>query len=241
MLIYQLEKKKESKYMRIGIDIDNCISNFDDTLLKEYLKHDKELRNTGIINENPEYLRKGMFDWTDEEENSFYNANIENFAKKLRPLEDSSYYIKKLKEDGHEIYIITGRNNGEYTNPHELTKEWLNKYDIVYDKLIFTDAYDKHSKTVVCLENNIDLMIEDSTRISLDLISNGIKVYTMNTRYNQKEQTLDRVSKWKEIYERISKLNKKEHNKKGNYNNSNLKWNSKKRNKRKKDIKTLLI
>ena len=43
--------------MRIGIDIDNCISNFDDTLLKEYLKHDKELRNTGIINENPEYLR----------------------------------------------------------------------------------------------------------------------------------------------------------------------------------------
>ena len=63
--------------MRIGIDIDNCISNFDDTLLKEYLKHDKELRNTGIINKNPEYLRKGMFDWTEEEESSFYHANIE--------------------------------------------------------------------------------------------------------------------------------------------------------------------
>ena len=196
--------------MRIGIDIDNCISNFDDTLLKEYLKHDKELRNTGIINENPEYLRKGMFDWTDEEEMSFYNANIENFAKKLKPLEDSAYYIKKLKEDGHEIYIITGRNNGEYINPYELTVEWLNKYDIIYDKLILTDAYDKHAKTVECLKNNINLMIEDSTRISLDLINNGIKVFTMNTRYNQKEQTLDRVSKWKEIYERISKLNKKD-------------------------------
>lgn len=202
--------------MKIGIDIDNCISNFDDTLLKEYLKHDKELRNTGIINENPKYLREGMFDWTQEEENSFYNDNIENFAKNLKPIVDSSYYIKKLKEDGHEIYIITGRNNGEYKNPYELTKEWLNKYDIVYDKLIFTDAYDKHAKSVVCLENNIDLMIEDSVRISLDLISNGIKVYTMNTRYNQKEQTLDRVSKWKEIYERISKLNKKEDNEKVN-------------------------
>lgn len=202
--------------MRIGIDIDNCISNFDDTLLKEYLKHDKVLRNTGIINENPEYLRKGMFDWTEEEENSFYNANIENFAKKLKPIQDSSYYIKKLKEDGHEIYIITGRNNGEYTNPNELTKEWLDKYNIIYDKLILTNAYDKHAKTEVCLENNIDLMIEDSITISLDLISNGIKVYTMNTRYNQKEQTLDRVSKWKEIYERISKLNKKEDNQKVN-------------------------
>lgn len=202
--------------MRIGIDIDNCISNFDDTLLKEYLKHDKELRNTGIINENPEYLRKGMFDWTEGEENSFYDANIENFARKLKPIEDSSYYIKRLKEDGHEIYIITGRNNGEYKDPYELTKEWLNKYDIIYDKLIFTNAYDKHAKSEVCLENNIDLMIEDSTRISLDLINNGIKVYTMNTRYNQKEQTLDRVSKWKEIYERISKLNKKKITKKVN-------------------------
>ena len=202
--------------MRIGIDIDNCISNFDDTLLKEYLKHDKELRNTGIINKNPEYLRKGMFDWTEEEESSFYHANIEDFAIKLRPIEDSVYYIRKLKEDGHEIYIITGRNNGEYINPKELTTQWLDKYNIVYDKLIFTNSYYKNAKTEVCLENNIDLMIEDSTRISLDLINNGIKVYTMNTRYNQKEQTLDRVSKWKEIYEKISKLNKKKITKKVN-------------------------
>lgn len=202
--------------MRIGIDIDNVISNFDDTLLKEYLKHDKELRNTGIINENAEYLRKGMFDWTEEEEKSFYNENIEEFAKKLKPLEDVSCYIKKLKENGHEIYIITGRDNGEYTNPYKLTEEWLNRYDIIYDKLLFTNAYDKHAKTEVCVENNIDLMIEDSTRISLDLINNGIKVFTMNTRYNQKEQSLDRVSKWKETYERISKLNKKEENQKVN-------------------------
>ena len=57
--------------MRIGIDIDNCLANFDDVLLKAYLRHDKTLRNTGIINENPEYLRRGMFDWTADEEQSF--------------------------------------------------------------------------------------------------------------------------------------------------------------------------
>lgn len=202
--------------MKIGIDIDNCISNFDDTLLKEYLKHDKELRNTGIINGNAESIRRGMFDWTEKEENDFYNSNIENFAKKLKPLDDSSYYINKLMEDGHEIYIISGRNNGEYTNPWKLTEKWLNKYSVVYDKLILTDTYDKHAKTVACLENNVDLMIEDNIKISLDLVSNGIKVLTMNTRYNQKEKTLDRVSKWKEIYERILKLNKKLDDKKVN-------------------------
>ena len=38
-----MQKKRKYK-IKIGIDIDNCISNFDDVLLKEYLKHDKELR-----------------------------------------------------------------------------------------------------------------------------------------------------------------------------------------------------
>lgn len=196
--------------MKIGIDIDNVISNFDDILLKEYLKHDKELRNTGIINENAEHFRKGMFDWSEDEEKSFYIENIERIAKKLQLIENAPLYIKKIKEDGHKIYIISGRNNGEYKEPYKLTKKWLDKYNIIYDKLILTDAYNRHEKTEKCIENNIELMIEDSTKTCLDLLNNGIKVYTMNTRYNQKEKTLDRVSNWKEIYERINILNKKE-------------------------------
>ena len=35
--------------MRIGIDIDNVISNSNDVLLNDYLKHDKTLNNNGII------------------------------------------------------------------------------------------------------------------------------------------------------------------------------------------------
>lgn len=202
--------------MRIGIDIDNVISNFDDTLLKEYLKHDKELRNTGIINENPEYFRRGMFDWTEDEEKSFYNDNIERWANNLKPLDDVSYYIQKLKEDGNEIYIISGRDNGEYENPYRLTEEWLEKHNIVYDKLILTNAYNKQEKAEICLKNNVDIMIEDSINTCINLIDGGIKTYTMNTRYNQKELLLNRVSKWKEIYEKISNEYKIKDNKKVN-------------------------
>lgn len=72
------------------------IANFDDTLLSEYLKHDKRLRNTGIINNNPPYLRKGMFDWSEEEEQFFYKNNIESIAKRLKPLNNAANYIKKL-------------------------------------------------------------------------------------------------------------------------------------------------
>ena len=35
--------------MRIGLDIDNVISNFDKKLMEELIKEDKNKRNTGII------------------------------------------------------------------------------------------------------------------------------------------------------------------------------------------------
>ena len=52
--------------MKIRIDIDNVISNFNDTLLNEYLI--QTLRSNGIINKNAKYIRNGMFDWTEEAE-----------------------------------------------------------------------------------------------------------------------------------------------------------------------------
>lgn len=55
--------------MRIGVDIDNVLSNFSEELLREYIIHDKEINGNGIINKN-ECIRK-MFDWKDEEEKSF--------------------------------------------------------------------------------------------------------------------------------------------------------------------------
>ena len=197
--------------MKIGIDIDNVISNFNDELLKEYLKHDKELRNTGIINKDV-FIRYGMFDWTEKEETEFYKNSIERIAIKLKPIHRATETIKKLKEDGNEIIIISRRNNGEYNNPYKLTEEWLAKYNIVYDKLILTNAYNKEEKANVCKENNIDIMIEDSTQTAVNIEKVGTKVLFMNTRYNKNNENFEKVSNWKEIYSKISKLYKKDKN-----------------------------
>lgn len=188
--------------MRIGIDIDNVISNFNEVLLSEYIKHDKDLRNTGIINENADYIRRGMFDWTKEEETEFYKNNIERIARNLDIIYGAKEYIDKLKSDGHYIYIITGRDNGEYTNPYNMTKEWLRKHDIYYDELILTDAYDSHAKSNICIENNINVMIDDSVRICKDCIRSGINTILMDTPYN-KYANIKRVNNWKEFYEYI--------------------------------------
>ena len=185
--------------MKIGIDIDNVISNFNDTLLTEYLLHDKELRNSGIINKNADYIRKGLFDWNENEETNFYKNNIERIAKKLGVIEGAKEYIDKLHDDGHIIYIITGRDNGEYTEPYNMTKKWLEDNNIYYDDLILTDAYDKHAKTKQCLEHNIDIMIDDSVSICSDCVENGITTILMDTPYNR-YSNIQRVKSWKEFY-----------------------------------------
>ncbi len=190
--------------MKIGIDIDNVLSNFNEELLKEFLNYDKKLRNTGIIDKNADYITRGMFDWSKEELDDFYYKNIERIAKNLNVIDKAPEYIKKLRENGYEIYIISGRDNGEYSNPYKMTSEWLNKYKIEYDKLILTNAYDSLEKAKICLENEISIMIDDSTRILLEVDKNGTTALLMDTPYNRGVDNLKRVFNWEEIYEFIT-------------------------------------
>lgn len=188
--------------MRIGIDIDNVLSNFNEVLLNDYINHDKRLRNKGIVNDNV-YIRK-MFDWSEDEEKQYYKDNIERLAGLFKPIKDCSKYIKKLRDNGNYICIISGRDNGEYSDPYNMTIDWLKKYDIEYDKLILTNAYNHQEKADVCIENNIDIMIDDSINVCIKCFLNNIKPLLFNTEYNKSETGYTRVNSWEEIYEYIT-------------------------------------
>ena len=192
--------------MRIGVDIDNVLSNFNEVLLNDYIRHDKEVRNKGIIKNNV-YIRE-MFDWTKDEEQQYYNDNIERLAEFFEPIKDCAKYIKKLREEGNAVYIISGRDNGEYSDPYNMTIKWLNKYGIEYDKLILTNAYHHQQKASACMENKIDLMIDDSRTVCEECIKNNINSVLFNTDYNQDELRFKRVNDWEEIYNYIAKNHK---------------------------------
>ena len=196
--------------MNIGINIDNVISNFNEMLIKEFLIHDKELRGTGIINPKL-FVTRGMFDWNEKEIYEFYNTNIERIAKNLGIIENAPEYINKLKAEGHKIYIITGRDNGEYSNPYKMTRDWLKKYNINYDELLLTNAYNSSEKAIVCLGKDIDIMIDDSIHVCNSVNQYGIEALLMDTDFN-KQYIGTRVYNWKEIYEFISNYKKEKVN-----------------------------
>ena len=194
--------------MMIGIDIDNVISNFDEALLKEFLNHDKEIRNTGIINKNL-YMTKGMFDWSKDEIKEFYTDNIERIAKNLILKEGAKEYIDLLKKDGHTIYIISARDNGEYVDPLKLTLEWLKEQEIRYDELILTKS--PIQKIDVCKEKRLDIIIDDSVTVCSNAESIGTVSLLMNTSYNQNVD-IRRVNNRQEIYYFVSNYKKNKMN-----------------------------
>ena len=196
--------------MKIGIDIDNVLSNFNEILLNDYLEHDKVLNNSGIIHKD-EYIRK-MFDWDVSYEQEYYKNNIERLASFFTPIEDSSKYINKLKNTGNEIYIISGRDNGEYSDPHNMTINWLKKYNIPYDRLILTNAYKHQEKADICNELGIDIMIDDSVNVCAKCSENNIECILFKTPYNKKEYRFNRLGSWKEIYDYITNYKKQKFN-----------------------------
>lgn len=200
--------------MRIGVDIDNVISTFNEELLEEYIKHNEELGYSNEINENADYITRGMFNWAEGEVEAFYRDNIERIVNKLSVKDGAKEYIDKLKNDGHSIYIITGRDNGEHSDPYNNTKKWLDDNAIYYDKLILTNAYknDEHGKSEKCIENNVDIMIDDSVHICRDCINYGITTLLMDTPYNKQVNDIQRVHNWKEIYEYITQYKKEKLN-----------------------------
>lgn len=191
--------------MKIGIDIDNVILKTDEVLLEAFIKEDKNKRNTGII--NPElYLMSGMFDWSKEEINEFLHINMEKIAKTLKTKENAKYYIDKLLDEGYQIYLISNRSSKQYKNAYDTTIKNLKDNKINYTKLIITETNDKSD---VCLENEIDIMIDDRPSNCFKIINKNIKCILFKSKYEKRIfSEFEVVDNWKDLYNLLKKMTK---------------------------------
>ncbi len=142
--------------MRIGIDIDGVLTDFErwqlDTGSKFFSKYNKS-----IINHNG-YSAREVFGVSKELSSLFWNKNLYEYAKEEPARKYASEIIKKLRNENNEIYIITARfltdrNTDEGIEMRKIVNDWLKNQNIPYDKIIFSPE----DKLDICLENNIDL------------------------------------------------------------------------------------
>lgn len=196
--------------MRIGIDIDGVLTNIEQFSIDYLSKYCFENYIEYSIGES-NYNISETFSISPKQEDAFWDKYLIFYAinEKARPF--ASEVIKKLKADGHEIYIITARylTNRDDTvgeNMRKIVKNWLLENEIIYDTLIFSKSLNEGKKQEI-MENAIDLMIEDSPN-NINELSRVIPVICYDATYNKtcSNDRIFRCYSWYDIYKKIVEI-----------------------------------
>ncbi len=196
--------------MNIGIDIDDTIANTYDVLFnyaQNYTINDmgKEIKDVNRNSITHMYC-KDFHDWNKKEETEFLDKYYERMVLKVQPKMYAVENIRKLKESGEQIYLITARFLSDKFDVEKLTKDWLEKYNIPYDKLILNSQ----NKVIVAKENDIDIFVDDSIKNCTEMANVGIKTYMMDTIINKdfEGENIERVYSWPHLYQKIENYRK---------------------------------
>ncbi|MBR0137501.1 MAG: hypothetical protein IJM15_03760 [Erysipelotrichaceae bacterium] len=185
--------------MIIGIDIDGCMTD-DDAYKRE--QTGKYLYEHGLPEMDIPYgFEKKMSFFTYGRFNDFFEETVYEYWENTRPFIYVAEVMKKLKEDGHKLIICTGRHYTQMNTPEgekarQFTRDWLDKYGIVYDELVFTTF----PKIEAIRKYNLDLFIEDAVH-TVESVSKEMPVLIFDTPYNRGFDfpNVKRVFSWYDI------------------------------------------
>lgn len=147
------------KTLTIGIDID-------DTITKTFEKSEEYL-----LKHNEYIPYEELYQGKTERAINFVKKRLETIQNECIPKENAIEVIKRLKDKGNKIVIITARGSEIPYNYEKVTKEYLKKYDIPYDKLIFKSL----NKGLDSKNNNVDILIDDREENLDSAIEYGVK------------------------------------------------------------------
>lgn len=190
--------------MKIGIDIDGVLTDIEQWQLDCGGKFFSKL-NKSVVNKDG-YEITEIFNVSEELDSQFWNKYLYEYVTKEPSRKYASEVIKKLKDSGNEIYIITARyltdrNTEDGQRMRQIVIDWLKQQNIIYDEIIFAPE----DKLQICLENNIDVMIEDKVA-NIEKISSRLPVICFHAGYNKhcKNDNIYRVYTWYDIYNLIN-------------------------------------
>ncbi len=196
--------------MKIGIDIDDTTVFTIKSMLKYADIFEEEIKgvpgnrnNLGLIKNR--YYLEALYGWNDITKKNFFNKYYKDVLLECEILPDANTIINKLKNDGNEIHFITARlMDIDGCDTKSITINTLNKNNILYDSL----SLGIKDKLSFCLENHINLLIEDSYETCKELASVGIKAILMTTKMNKDiiDNSITRVNSWDEVYTIVNSL-----------------------------------
>ena len=188
--------------MKIGVDLDGVV--FDTE--KEFRVYSElydmlELkRNSKIDNKALRFQER--FNWTEEETMKFLKKYHNQIVIEASYLPGAKRILKRLKEEGHELIIITARG-GINKAMIPITEGRLKQEEMdIFDKYYWATE----NKEQICKKEKIDIMIDDFDKNCHKISQEKIKViYLKDAPSNELKENeyLKICYNWGEIYRHI--------------------------------------
>ncbi|MFA5797121.1 MAG: hypothetical protein WC916_03750 [Candidatus Woesearchaeota archaeon] len=124
-----------------------------------------------------------IYDWAQvlgcsrEESIHRYFAFHKQVSKEIEPVVNAFESVNVLKNQGHRLFIITARQH----ELEESTRQILASHLHLFEKIIFTNAYPRdgtpqRSKADICIQEKVDVIIDDSAKTAKHCSEKGIRV-----------------------------------------------------------------
>ena len=190
--------------MKIGIDLDEVLADF----LTALLKYHNATYGTNLKRE--QFLSYGFWKtWggtRDEAIQKVYDFHKTPYFKNIQPVACAKKAISSLKQN-NDLLIVTSRQNSVENE----TREWVDKhFPNAFADICFANHYSQggaeKTKSQICNETKIELLIEDSVGYALECFSSKRKVFLLDCPWNQSSelpQGIRRFSSWDKIVKAI--------------------------------------
>lgn len=181
--------------MKIGIDIDDTLTNTKDLQIEKWKEYITKNPNPNYTSNIPDNINS--FD--DEYISNFWDTYREYLSFNPTFKENANIITKKLQEEGYELCIITSRPDHKYKNLKDRLKKWFQENDI-HINTIYTDI---RNKGQFCKDNNISILVDDS----LNHIKEANELNVIGILFNNKNNYDGlQTNNWNELYEMIKKI-----------------------------------
>lgn len=167
--------------MRIGIDVDETLTDteisFNEVIKKYNIKFDKK------------YSDK----WSKKEAEYLLGNFCEEIIGEAKLKKGAKEAIKFLKDSGHELFIITARNNNYSKNIEDITRNLMKENNLEIDDYYFN----QNKKSGIAKKLNIDLMIDDNINVYNNMKKVNIDCILFG----------DEIKNWKDVLKYIERKN----------------------------------
>ena len=188
--------------MKIGIDIDGVILDSETAF-----KVSAELYSLDVLGEdkmldNSTSRFEERYSWTKEQREVWHQKYLPIEAEKVNFMPGAIEVIKRLKNMGHELVIITARG-GLCPRMKDIALEQFKKVGLKFDDYHFVVC----DKAKLCTEINIELMIDDDYNNCINIANEGIMaLYFRDVKMKKiNRENVIEVNNWGEIYKYLKK------------------------------------